>query len=62
MEFTFEPSAWELAVSALKPGDTLFATSCIAMLQDLSEEEAEEDDDEEYTPIVTNSSDEKDAK
>lgn len=42
MEFTFEPSAWELAVSALKPGDTLFATRCIAMLQDLSEEEAEE--------------------
>lgn len=42
MEFTFEPSAWELAVSALKPGDTLFASGCIAMLQDLSEEEAEE--------------------
>ena len=42
MEFTFEPSPWELTVMALKPGDMLFATRCIAMLQDLSEEEAEE--------------------
>ena len=42
MEFTFEPIPWELTVKALKRGDTLFATGCIAMLQDLSEEEAEE--------------------
>ena len=42
MEFTFEPSAWELTLDSLKPGDILYATRCMAMLQDLSEEEAEE--------------------
>ncbi|MBR2937819.1 MAG: sigma-70 family RNA polymerase sigma factor [Oscillospiraceae bacterium] len=42
MEFTFEPSPWELTLMALKPGDTLYAARCIAMLQDLSEEEAED--------------------
>lgn len=42
MEFTFEPSPWELTVDALKPGDTLYATRCMAMLQDLSEEDAED--------------------
>ena len=42
MEVTFEPSPWELAVMALKPGDMLFASRCIALLQGLSEEEAED--------------------
>ena len=42
MEFVFEPSPWELTVNSLKPGDTLYATRCMAMLQDLSEEDAEE--------------------
>ncbi len=42
MEFVFEPSPWELTVNSLKPGDTLYATRCMAMLQDLSQEDAEE--------------------
>jgi len=42
MEFVFEPSPWELTVNALKPGDTLYANRCMAMLQDLSQEDVEE--------------------
>lgn len=42
MEFVFEPSPWELTLETLKPGDTLYATRCMAMLQELSEEDAED--------------------
>jgi len=42
MEFTFEESAWELALNALDRGDTISAVRCLALLEDMSEDEAEE--------------------
>ena len=42
MEFTFEASAWESALSVLKKGDVLSAVRCLALLEDMSEDEAEE--------------------
>lgn len=42
MEFTFEPTAWELTLAGMKPGDTIYATRCMALLEDFSEDEAEE--------------------
>ena len=42
MEFTFEASAWDSALSVLKKGDVLSAVRCLALLEDMSEDEAEE--------------------
>ncbi len=42
MEFTFEQTPWELTVSALKPGDSLSAARCLALLEDDSQEDAED--------------------
>ncbi len=42
MEFVFEPSPWELALSKLQPGDRLSGVDCAALLEELSEEEAQQ--------------------
>lgn len=42
MEFTFEESPWELALNALRPGDSISAVRCLALLEDMSEEETDE--------------------
>ena len=42
MEFTFEASAWDSALSVLKKGDVLSAVRCLALLEDMSEDEAED--------------------
>lgn len=42
MEFTFEVSPWEQAISALQPGETIDALDCLSLLEDMSETEAEE--------------------
>ncbi len=41
MEFEFEKSPWDLAVEKLQPGDTISATQCLTLLEDVSDEEAE---------------------
>lgn len=42
MEFTFEPSSWELALDKLHTGDRISAVDCLHLLEDMSEEEAQE--------------------
>ncbi|MBE7001598.1 MAG: sigma-70 family RNA polymerase sigma factor [Ruminococcaceae bacterium] len=42
MEFTFEPSPWELAVDKLRAGDKISAMQCLHLLEELSEAEGEE--------------------
>lgn len=42
IEFAFEESPWELAMAALRPGDSVSAVRCLTLLEDMSEEEAEE--------------------
>ena len=42
MEFTFEESAWELALNALDQGEKISAVRCLALLEEMSEDEAEE--------------------
>ena len=42
MEFTFEESAWERALQALRPGDTLSAAKALLLMEAMSDEEAEE--------------------
>lgn len=42
MEFTFEESAWEQALKALRPGDTLPAAKALLLMEEMSDEEAEE--------------------
>ena len=42
MEFTFEPSDWELALDKLHTGDKISAVDCLSLLEDMSEEEAQE--------------------
>ena len=42
MEFTFEISPWEQAISALQPGEKIDALDCLPLLEELSETEAEE--------------------
>ena len=41
MEFEFEPFAWDLAMKQMKPGDSLPAVRCLALLEDMSDDEAE---------------------
>lgn len=41
MEFTFEASAWELAVSKLAPGACISAVHCLDLLEDMPEDDAE---------------------
>ena len=42
MEFTFEESAWERALKALRPGDTLSAAKALVLMEEMSDDEAEE--------------------
>ena len=41
MEFEFEPFAWDLAMKQMKPGDSLPAVRCLALLEDMSDDEVE---------------------
>ena len=36
IEFAFEESPWELAMAALRPGDSVSAVRCLALLEDMS--------------------------
>ena len=42
MEFTFEESAWEQALKALRPGDVLSAAKALVLMEEMSDDEAEE--------------------
>lgn len=42
MEFTFEETAWEQALKALRPGDTLSAAKALILMEEMSDDEAEE--------------------
>ena len=42
MEFTFEESAWEQALKALRPGDTLSAAKALLLMEEMSDDEADE--------------------
>ena len=42
MEFTFEPTAWELALENLRPGDLFPAARLLALLEEADEPEVEE--------------------
>ena len=42
MEFVFEQSPWELAISKLGRGDSISAMDCLQLLEDMSQEDAEE--------------------
>ncbi len=42
MEFVFEETPWEQAISALRPGDTISALRCLELLEDLSQDDGEE--------------------
>ena len=42
MEFTFEETAWEQALKALRPGDTLSGAKTLVLLEAMSDDEAEE--------------------
>ena len=41
IEFEFEPFAWDLAMKQMKPGDSLPAVRCLALLEDMSDDEVE---------------------
>ncbi len=42
MEFVFEETPWEQAISALQPGDTISALRCLNLLEELSQDDAAE--------------------
>ena len=42
MEFVFEKSAWELAVEALRPGDSISGAYALSLLADMSEEQVQQ--------------------
>lgn len=42
MEFVFEQSPWELAVEALRPGDSISGAYALSLLEDMSEEQVQQ--------------------
>ena len=42
MEFVLEKSPWELALEALRPGDSMPAAQTLVLLEEMSDTEAEE--------------------